>query len=116
MAGVTTPRCSNWVLLGIASPCSPVSTLGRRLVRHHGDRLVVDSGDDLILEWEQRGLAWRRRVLDTVVDRLEVAPSAIGVGRRVANRTAIRWRAQQGRDPASDDVIFEGRRKALTSA
>ena len=67
-----------------------ISTLRRQRLRHDSDQLVVDSGDDLVLEWEQRGLASRRAVLEAVVDRVEVTPSAQRVGRKVAHRTTIR--------------------------
>src|SRR5438445_773210 len=65
-----------------------------------------DSGDDLVLEWEQRGLGGRRSVLDAVLDAVKVAPSVNGVGRSVANRTTIR---DQRRDPAEDDRILKCR-------
>jgi len=87
----------------------------RQRLGHHGDQLVLDSGDDLVLEWEQRGLGWRRAVLDAVIDRVEVAPSANGIGRNVANRCPIRWRTDQRRDPAEDDGILECRWQALAS-
>src|SRR5438034_3753937 len=82
-----------------------ISTLRRQRLRHDSDQLVVDSGDDLVLEWEQRGLASRRAVLEAVVDRVEVTPSAQRVGRKVAHRTTIRWRTEQRRNPAQDDGI-----------
>src|SRR5439155_11151814 len=85
-------------------PSGESRRLRRQRGRDHGDRAGRDSGDDLVLEREQRGLGWRRSVLDAVLDALKVAPSVNGVGRSVANRTTIR---DQRRDPAEDDGILE---------
>ncbi len=93
-------------------PSGESRRLRRQRGRDHGDRAGRDSGDDLVLECEQRGLGWRRSVLDAVLNALKVAPSVNGVGRSVANRTTIR---DQRRDPADDDGILECRWQALAS-
>src|SRR5438105_15742982 len=91
-------------------PSGESRRLRRQRGRDHGDRAGRDSGDDLVLECEQRGLGWRRSVLDAVLLAVKVAPSVNGIGRRVANRCPIR---DQRRDPAEDDRILECRWQAL---
>src|SRR6266567_3401656 len=93
-------------------PSGESRRLRRQRGRDHGDRAGRDSGDDLVLEREPLGLGWRRSVLDAVLNALQAAPSANGVGRSVANQCPIR---DQRRDPTEDDGILECRWQALVS-